>query len=571
MRDGSADRSIRHRSRRARAPVVGYIVDPRAVHVETADTDWIVTGLRPDRVARTIDVKTRFDDVIQCIRRQPGEFTVVAVDDDTVRAFRGLTSTYDVFLTRRPSDDAIVVGDHFGKVLAELPLQARTVPEGTGVDHLLFGCRPNDTYVEEVDRLGHGQRIVWPRRGDPEISLVDTLSDSDRIEPSRAISRLDGYLDDATAFEDEGSVGTMLSGGVDSVLLHTYLATDESTNAVIDSPEFAFEDEYARKASELLGSDHTRIAMTEANYLDHLEATVDATAHPLLLPQGALLNLAFRESQHDVLVNGGLADGVFGTGIAALAYLARFLGPGGRFVPPVTDELDTIATTATAIRKSATDVDGTAMGFRIHADEETVASMYGREAIDDRKQRRFHYTQRRLPTTQQQGYGGHMHLGHCIEYFHDVILSNWRQGALASGTSLLTPFAGREVLETALAVPPTRRYARWTVPDRSRPSRVVAYKYLVKDLLSQRLPAYDTNKPKGHGMLPFRRYLADGPLSNVFEEYAVPEFVPSEHRPAVREGTSEISWYAANFAIWRDRVLRNDNLCGPDPAVVLER
>jgi hypothetical protein len=546
------------------------VSNPAAVHVEAAGTDYLVAGIRPDAVTAAIDDITSFDDVVARARSLPGEFSVVAVDGESVRAFRSITSSYDVFFARRP-DGTHVVGDHFRDVLAELPVSARTVPDSVAVDHLLLGCRPNGTYVREVDRLGHGEVLTWARDGQPELELVDTLSVHERLSPTAAADRLDQYLDTVCGGLGGDSVATMLSGGVDSALLHTYLDTDQTVNGTVDSPEFEVEDSYARGASALLGSDHLGLSLSESDYLGHLEATIDATGQPLMFPQGALMHHVFRDAPHDTYVNGALADGVFGTGITALAYLAAHLGPITGHLPSVSWEVDRMKETAAALRRPATDIDGCAMGFRIHADESEVASYVGRDAVEDAKRRRLLYTARRCSIPGPPGYAAHMHLGHCIEYFHDVILPNWRHAAHAQGVSLVAPFAGRTPLELALAVPATRRYARFARPTRTHPTRVVSYKYLLKDLLADRLPEYDTAKPKGHSLLPFQRYLDDGPLADVFERYSVPEFVPLATRDRVRDGTGEVAWYAANYAVWRDRILENDDLGRLERTSVIDR
>lgn len=549
------------------------IANPAALHVTTGTEDWIVAGSAPQQIADELPETDSFADAVERATSCGGECTIVRVDpssDTPVCAFRSITSSFDLFYCRR-EDGTMLVGDHFRDVLSQLPVAERRVPAAVPVDQLLLGTRPTQTYVEAIDRLGHGERLDWAADGTPTTRLVETIQVGERIDPSTAIQRLDSLLRDSV---DRRSLGdnavTMLSGGVDSTLLHTYAATERSVSWAVDSPEFNFEVEYAKEASTLLGSTHEMLAYDEQSYLSLLERAIDAAGIPLLLPQEVLMNQLFVDSPAQTYINGYLADGIFGTGTAALAYLGAHLGPATQVLPAVSWELSALKETTAQIRRPATALDGAAMNFRIHADQERVASIFGQDAVDERKHERLDYTRRRIPVDEQSGYGPHMHLGHAIEFYHDVVLTNLRQLAHANGNQVVAPFAGREVFETVLALSPADRYARFSRPPLSDPTQVVEYKYILKDLLSERLPAYDTTRPKGHGLLPFSRYLDDGPLDTVFEKYPLPEFIPSEHRESVRTGTEEVTWYAANYAIWRDRILENDALEPFETTTVLD-
>lgn len=555
--------------------VKALVADPSAIHRETSGADWVVAGLNPKRVTEAIQDGSTFGSVLERTRSLPGEYTVFRIEtaaSPRVKAYRGIGSSYDLYYTRSSDPDAFVIGDHFRDVLSTVPVSSRTVPQSVAVDQLLFGTRPNDTYIDEIDRLDHGELLTWSPRSPPTTKLIETVSIGDPIGPEDAKRTVDRYLsEDIDEEEFPGEVATMLSGGVDSTLLQTYLDTDTTVSGAYDSPEFEFEMEYARRASELLDSEHDLLTFPETDFLERLEATIDAAGQPLLLPQDTLMYSTVAESPYQTYLNGGLADGLFGTGTAALAYLADYLGPVARYLPSVSWEVTALKETATKLHTDPTDPEGPAMNFRIHSDQDRVKRLFSADAVTARKQDRLQYTQTRVPMYERRGYGAHMHLGHAIEYFHDVILSLWRHAAHANGAVLKTPFGGRHMLETSLSLPPGERYARFSLPPRSQPTRIVQYKYLPKRLLEERLPDYDTKKPKGHSILPTDRYLESGPLEDVFEEYDLPGFVPDAHHDAVRNGTEELTWYAANYAIWRDRILQNPDLALIESTRVIER
>ncbi|MDL0126515.1 asparagine synthetase B family protein [Halobacterium salinarum] len=538
--------------------------DSAAEHIKTDQADWLIYGTDSTSVAETIGSGTNFGTVVNKVTSLPGEYSLIAVEKGpptVVRAYRGITSSFDVFYCRRPSDGTIIVGDHFRNVLAELPTSDRTVADSVATDQLLFGTKPQGTYVEEVERLGHGETLEWEVDGSPRVEQFESLSVDETISPSEAKQRLNRYFSDAI---DEGrfeeSVVTMLSGGVDSTLIQSYLDTDATVSAAFDSPEFGTEVDYARRASELLGSDHQLIELDEDEFCDYVEKATAATGYPLQHLQATLMYATVSETPYQVYLNGQLADGLFGTGNAALAHLSQYIGRFVHLLPSVAPEIDKLAEVAKGMRAPVTDPNGLAMSFVIHTDEDRVADILSEEAIRERKKERLHYTRKRVDVDDDRGYASHMHLGHFIDFFQDNTVTPWRHAAHAAGKTLFTPFADRKVIETLLKVPASKRYARFAVPPKNDPKLVTKRKYLLKELLENRIPEYNTRKAKGSSALPLHRYFEDGPLSNVFDRYSIPDFVPDEKQSLIRDGADHISWYAFSYAVWEKQILENENL-----------
>jgi len=200
------------------------------------------------------------------------------------------------------------------------------------------------------------------------------------------------------------------------------------------------------------------------------------------------------------------------------------------------------------------------MNFVVHGDQRKVAEIFGHDVVRERKHRRLQYTQRRVPISTGPGYENHVHLGHFIDFFQDNTVTPWRHAAHALGKAMYTPFAGRKVIETILKVSPGERYSRFAWPPQNDPRRIVKNKYLLKDLLEERVPKYETQKRKGSSGLPVKRYFEGGPLRDAFCKYSIPDFIPKNKRSLIMQEGGHISWYALSYAIWRDRVLKNESI-----------
>ena len=114
------------------------------------------------------------------------------------------------------------------------------------------------------------------------------------------------------------------------------------------------------------------------------------------------------------------------------------------------------------------------------------------------------------------------------------------------------------MLETALAIPAVKRYARFGRPTGVR--RVVKDKYILKELLERNCPRHDAAKAKGSSGLPVSRYFEAGPLSDAFDHHSMPAFVPERKREFVEQGADHLAWYAFSYAVWRDLILENSDL-----------
>lgn len=525
------------------------VADPDATVVDDGATVWAVSATPDPGVREAIEDGADFETVRSLLCDSPGEYSLIQLSvgaSPTIRAHRGVTSTYEVFYLRG-SDGDVVVTDQFKNALAALDVGDRTVSRDAVVDHLLYRTTPVDSYVEEVGRLGHGETLRWELGSDEQtVDQHERLTRPERIDADAAVDRLDDVLDRVTP---EADCVNMLSGGVDSTLLQEYLPPEApSTSGAFETPEIEHEVEYAREASDLLGTDHEIQSAPESAFGDRLAETIDALGMPPQQIQTPTLDLAFRADGYDRYVNGMLSDSLFGMGAATArkVWLTRAL----RFLPNLTDTLETHEKRARKLLREPDDSFGAALGFSQYLPLETVADFAGTGRIEERLRARYEYTASRVPlATDGSRYARHMDHGHWIEFFCENTVTDYRQVAQARGSSFVTPFATTAAAELALAVPTPERYVSG-----------FENKHIPKRLLGRKLPAYDTGKPKGNGHLPEYRYLTDGPLAPALDRYDLPGFVPHDSWTEVVEQSGGLGWVLLSYAIWRDRVLQSPDL-----------
>ncbi len=526
------------------------VTNPDTELIDDGSSVWLVTAVPDPGVRATVEAGGSFEDVRRQLRASPGEYTVVQVsagDELTVRAHRGVTSSYEVFFLRG-SDGTVVVTDLFRNALAQLSVDERTVTDEIVASHLLYRAVPTGTYVAEVGRLEHGESLSWePASGPPERDLTETLTSPPTCtDGTRA---LDDALRRSMAYESADSVASMLSGGVDSTLVHTYLPENApSTSGAFETPEFDFEVDYARTASSLLGTDHDFVTAPETSFTARLESVIDAIGMPPQQLQAPTIDMGLNETDWGAYVCGEAADSLYGmgAGTAQTVWQTRFL----RHLPAVHPLLESHRNRARELVRSPWDPRGLAQQSSQYLDQDYVSEFVDERLVERLQRKRLAYASARVPLVEDTDrFRAHLDWGHWIGRFCENTLTAYRQIAQARGKALRAPFASRAVTEAALSVSVPQRYVS------GRES-----KHIPKRLLAQRLPGYETSKPKGNGNLPEGRFLRSGPLVSAQERYEVPAFAPVSSWDDVVERSPGMGWILLSWAIWRDRVLQNDDL-----------
>ena len=501
-------------------------------------------------------------------RSEEGDISVVVEMDvdgnaTSVSAHRENASTRNIYYARCGTD--LVVADNFHDVLASLPRAERRLDPDSVLAHLLFRTVPAErSYVPGVHRLGAGSSLAW-RRDDGEVRVAQPSPVG--VLPSRDYLRdIECALDEALGRVRQCSgVVNLLSGGVDSTLVQSFLGDAvPSMSAAIDSEEFADEVRYALAASKLLGSRHRLMECKESTWRHDVVEAIRAAALPPHHLQTALIHRAF-DAEFDVFITAQYADALFGMGASAIV-------PDPRNFADRISEVYFKAAPSWAIpehrrasawvsRGSVLDPRGYGATFAMYTNLGPIQAHFGRDAVTRALEKRLEYTLSRIGHKVPKGLYGHLHVGHWVDYHCDDTLAIWRQLGFGRRKKLVAPFGTPSVARVAMSIPARDRYIR---DGRT--------KYLLKDLLRKRLPAYDVDQPKGHSGLPLARFVSDGVIGSMLRDYGV----PPELETLVRELESadrthahcDTWWNVASLVVWYWEVLKNADLRPNDGGVV---
>jgi hypothetical protein len=548
-----------------------YVSNPAATVVTHGGRVAIGHGLDQDGETQLRAALTRpepaasLDDIVA----GQEEATVVLADaaapgGPALDAWRSATSYFEAYVVDVTPTRPPAIADHYCDALALIPAAQRQIDPHAVGDHLLFrAVSGTHTYVTAIGRLGHGEHLRW-QNGRTARRIFDPLvarpqADREPIDLvdaglSKAIGRLP---------VTQGCVN-QLSGGIDSSLLQTYLPAGTPTvSGTIDSPEFAVDRAYAESASRLLGTNHKFVPVEERDYLSLIVDVIRRCGVPPRMPQTAVYYPCFQLPAASFM-NGQGAGAVFGLTsslhhvdcfnqrrwlrLAETLRLALLLPM--QQAKGLRRRIDRLRRIETAVG----DWEGLGSRYSIVTNWELAGRILGAETVRERIESRAIYVTERFRSEERGGSPlfEHLEFGHVLSLLTDEPLSNWRQLMHTYGKCMLAPFVCRSVVEAALAVPRSRRYVA--------NGRM---KYLLKDLLKRRLPAFEVDVRKATGDLPLARYFLGGPLKNAFERYAMPDFVDRDVAAATCAAADWLTWNLLSFAIWRDEVLSDTALALP--------
>jgi asparagine synthetase B (glutamine-hydrolysing) len=523
----------------------------------------------PDALRKNL---SRDDKTAEKICVDIGDAIVLKVDLEDGRAvqftiWKGLTSGYEFFYTKRPSGD-VIIADHFRNLLVQLPLADRTISEGAIADHFLFRTVPGtESHCQDVSRVALGECLEFNlNKG----SICRHQFDRVDVESEKASS--EDYVDWADTalkaviepLKSETEVASLFSGGVDSTLIHTYLGNSNPAVYVQSSSTAeGFEAQYATQAINLLGVRLECKKFDTSSFLDDLAGSIRRSALPPMFFNSTTYQAAWK-TPYRKMVTGLHADILYGHGSVSTRLASPFASVIGNLIlraaSPILNmspRLNAIQPAAQKLRQHPLDPFGFAGQDSIRSDLGTVMRALGPDLVKARLERRLEYTLERTPQPSASlgRFYQHLELAHSVGSFCEDALMRMRHAASVYGTAVAGPFFSKSLLSAAARVPPQDRYLKG-----------LQGKYLLKQLLINRLPAYPVNQRKGQSTLPFEEFYATGPLSHVWERYEMPEWF-REIGPDGKERLSQgVAQSAVAWAVWRNEVLRSPDL-QPVPGV----
>lgn len=535
------------------------LADPWTRVFEAGGKVWMAAGSDPARfeeAARRETGKGRETGVIlQALAREAEEGTFAVVESpgtagERTTLFKTLSSTFELYF--RVDGETVRIFDHFRNALASVPAAERVPDEGAFADLLLYAYEylpGTHTLVEGIYKLvPGGMAEIGPDRL-PRFRQAETLrlpGEGGGPGSREAAARLGEIMEERVAsyVASYGKPTVLLSGGVDSTLVLSCLGRGASALTVgLDSPEYAFEMEYARMAGRLLEADHTLEILEESRFRQSAREVVEALGQPTgtAFLQPMAFHRAFRKPPPFFLY-GEAVDALFG-----YSKLAKVFDDGG--LSPRDRE---------ALALQPGDMAGYAARGGLSPDFEAARKVFGEELTESRLANRLDFALRLCPELARVESGrlraGHAEIlaiftdfGHIREY-----IGRTRQQALCAGKKVMSPFACRSALELALSMP---------MPERILEHGVV--KHVAKSLLAMRLPGYPVHTRKGGSDVPRTRFLQEGPLKGLFLEEKLPRLWPQEHAGILLQPQRETSFLALSalgYALWEKRVLENPDL-----------
>jgi asparagine synthetase B (glutamine-hydrolysing) len=358
---------------------------------------------------------------------------------------------------------------------------------------------------------------------------------------------------------------------VDSTLIHTYLGPKTAAlNLTVDVKDAysTMEAEYAESAASSLGVTLQRQEVRQSEFLRDLELATENAATPIQIGLIAVLARAF-SNDYEKYISGWNAEPLFGIAGRFKRVASLFANPLLLWCLELSSRAiarkdlsrrivwrERLEQLLPAARQMSFDPESM-LGFGARTGTFTefdVAEMiFGEEAISRRLEKRFEYMTERVALTAPRGnkFLRHLEISSWIDFFKCADnASQIRHLGMASKKSILFPYSSGNVLRSALSIPVGERYIQGFKD-----------KYVLKRLLKRRLTSYPIDQRKGATRLaPFPRYYRTGPLSQIWDDYEVPEFIQGEAKNRLLSSPLNITYSAASYAIWKRRVLENQDL-----------
>lgn len=551
------------------AQLVLDIVDPNAFVLERGASIWVISGLFEPLAAGFGDRPSDDGESEAALCRDLGDGTIIRLDrtQDSVRRVRiwkGISSGYEVFYALRPNGD-VLLADHFRNAMTLIPASERATSTESLIDHYLLRHVPGaGTYVRAFKRAAHGECVdidVVSRR--ETRSAFDRLVSSGGIEPIDTwVNRIDAAMSRVLGpLKNSPGLVNMLSGGIDSSLIQTYLGTDVSAVTVVpDTSSFSMGGTRAEMVAKVLGVKERReIVISGDQFLQQTEEAVDARGLPPNFPQWVTLPRIY-DTPGNAFVVGERADSLFSREGGRVPLVARHLSTplGSLFIPLARAVakraklrgFQLLPNQSEWMRRDPLHARGWPSLLALYTDMDLIEDTFGKEQVEKRLAERVEYVTKRaqLQSPRSDRYLRNLEAAQWIVFYDEQIMM-FRHVGYAFGKAIHAPFSTAPLVHASLSIPLTHRYSKGSEG-----------KYLLNRLLARRMPQYDTSMRKDHIELPMSEYYRNGPLKGIWDKYEVPEVFTGALRERVTSQWSEMTWTAITYAIWKKRIADNASL-----------
>jgi asparagine synthetase B (glutamine-hydrolysing) len=475
------------------------------------------------------------------------------------------------------SDDGIVCSDVLRCLVRIIP--HRALNESILPQHFLFrSVYGSSTYYRGVERLMAGHQLKWVD-GNIATKLARSLDvvveESQFIRnDSSALNKLGETMQDVVGdyidqIEKAGEkFANLLSGGVDSTLLQYFInskSSDRPSRSIsyaIRVPTFEFEIDYARRASQLLNTNHTFVEYTPQDYPDLLIRAVEILAQPPNLETEpstlALIEFAHAANWPEKFFFTGLsADSLFGeresTKLKGLQYFRKMpfavflLKRLGAAMAPVTSRSQTLLKGAEIISSGDNpDSDASPLNFfRVFVfgeDREIIRRCFGdqalREALEYRRNLAAQYSR-------SQHYLDRVHFIDLLTDTYEIAVQR-QQLFLAYQFNQIDPFTDEDLLKTALTFHPDMRYIKG-----------FRYKHLLKNLLKQKTNAPVAHQRKGGSGVndELVTWMRSGPLRPLVEDIRRPDFMCKADFEHLIQKPNHFLWHLLTFDLFHKSMI----------------